>query len=696
MKTYRGWLGMLLLLSLGSSALLRAGTQDVHTVLALPFDGNLASLDGEPPLQAVGTLFEDGIQEQGVVVDGSDILTYRTAANFTPAAGTVAFWVKPRWNGADGATRVLFSVGTQSAVANTLVVAKDGADQLVFLLGASDSESYHAYSLRPWRANEWHHIAVTWMIPGVMRTYVDGVERIAHAASLQDLITAVPPTLSVGGLAGAAQAAAVIDEVSISDVARSAQEIARQAVAGLRITSLAMQTSLTELFPTWETTPTLAATTNLGPRIIPSAAATWSSSAPAVAAVEPTGRITARSAGRVTITATAGGVQASASLRVKAPKRAPERGPIPAFLAAPAAQSMYEVRVVVIRYLPTEDGATLDVSFDPDFDALNPVSLAAMQQRLAAMDRNVKFMLEEGSRFRGSTNAAAPPAIGYRVVDYLTFYEPTPQGKRVSTLSGFPVYNADFHQILTRINAEHYVNELGVTEFWLWSGGVTPDYRSYNPQIHTPEKLRENPESNMASPITGDLSNSVRDPDDLPIYDHTYIVYSPTSRRSETQAVHTRGHQYEVMLSAINQRQDGNTILWWQQFVGRDAHFNFVGGRCGDTHHPPNAQGDYDYQNLAPVLSDCADWTPDGSGQKTSVNAATWGSLPYAWPTPHDELVDLRCRLGRQRRCRDRALRSSLHLYRVCNLAGRQHGRRKRQCAGHERSGMSLDGAQQR
>jgi hypothetical protein len=37
--------------------------------------------------------------------------------------------------------------------------------------------------------------------------------------------------------------------------------------------------------------------------------------------------------------------------------------------------------------------------------------------------------------------------------------------------------------------------------------------------------------------------------------------------------------------------------------------------------------------NPAPVLSDCMDWSPAGTGQKTMVNSNTWGSIPYSWPT---------------------------------------------------------------
>jgi hypothetical protein len=55
--------------------------------------------------------------------------------------------------------------------------------------------------------------------------------------------------------------------------------------------------------------------------------------------------------------------------------------------------------------------------------------------------------------------------------------------------------------------------------------------------------------------------------------------------------------------------------------------------RCGWTHVPPNTTEQYDYHtNYNEVLSDIADWTPAGIGQKTLVSAHTWGDHPYPWP----------------------------------------------------------------
>ena len=46
---------------------------------------------------------------------------------------------------------------------------------------------------------------------------------------------------------------------------------------------------------------------------------------------------------------------------------------------------------------------------------------------------------------------------------------------------------------------------------------------------------------------------------------------------------------------------------------------------------PPNTTKHYDLTNKTLVESDIEDWTPDNSGEKKSVNADTWGKIPYSW-----------------------------------------------------------------
>jgi hypothetical protein len=342
--------------------------------------------------------------------------------------------------------------------------------------------------------------------------------------------------------------------------------------------------------------------------------------------------IKAVTAGRATISAVRSGVRGNLELTVKHPVLPPKVERIDPFLATPAANSLFQVPVVILRYLPTTDGTNLDVTVNPDFYEPNPMTLTALKRRIDTFDIRTKFMLEEATKFRGYQNPSAQPSIGYRVVAYITVYEPTPPGRVQAIVRGFPVYQPDYNQMLQRFNAKYYVETLGVKEFWLWHGGLDPSYPVYDARIHEPESFRGGDESNMSSALTGDISNSGRDPTDLPIYSKSYVLYGHNIRRSEREAVHNRGHQLESILGFVNIRQDGNANLFWQKFVGpSDPTVPFR--RCGWTHVPPNTTVDYDYHtNYDEVLSDIADWTPAGTGQKRLVSAHTWGDHPYAWP----------------------------------------------------------------
>ena len=306
--------------------------------------------------------------------------------------------------------------------------------------------------------------------------------------------------------------------------------------------------------------------------------------------------------------------------------------PIHPYLATPAPGHIYEIPVVIMRFLPTADGKNLDVSMAADYGSLGEISLEALKERIDAFDKRIKFMLEEGSRFRGYKTPSAVPSIGYRVVAYVTVYEQTPPGPVIGEVNGFPIYAPDFHQIFERFNMTHYVNDLGVKEIWVWMGGVAPDFPSYDPRLHKPENFRNWWESNMSSPLTGDISNSNRDNTDLPIYNSTYTVYGQNFRRTQAEAVHNHGHQLEAILSHVDQLQHDNTDLFWKKFVGKNENEDFITGRVGWTHMPPNTTKHYDTQNPAQVESDIEDWTPDNSGAKKVINVDTWGNLIYQWP----------------------------------------------------------------
>src|SRR5258706_5472906 len=616
------------------SSVISASSQndvDANTLLLLRFENSLNGEQGETPVQKVGVTFESGILGQGVLVDGSDLLQYATADNFNMPAGTIEFWVKPRWGNFDNQSRVLFSLGF-GGHNNDFLLLKDFGNRFRFLIRADDSEAIWWYSLENWNANQWHHIAVAWTVPGRMITYIDGIERLNHASTSVDVLFPIPSELNIGSrnVENNAQANCVIDELRISDIARTPAEITARFLAAVTINNLSINLVTRNLWKTWRIPVTISADTNVGLVNVPVSPATLSSSDPSVLMIANDGQIVGVAAGSAVLTATLNGVHASVSVNVRAPLLEPRIQTISNYLATPAEGALYEMPVVILRYLPTADGQNLDVAWAPDFFSLNPIPLVQLEHNLDLYDPIVKFMLEEGSRFRGYGSQASPPSLGYRVVAIISVYEPVPPGK-AKAQPGLPLYDAEWFQIFERFGMRDYVNNLGVKEVWMYTGYVQPNIPSYDPAIHPPENLREGWESNMSSPTTGDISNSNRATTDLPIYDKTYIVYGRNIRRLDPVTIHGDGHQLEGMFDYVNRRQMGDSVLFWQKFVGFSATGLWQRGRCGDTHHPPNALNDYDYLNFAPFDSDIRDWKPDG-GETTAFSAATYGDVPYRFP----------------------------------------------------------------
>lgn len=609
------------------------GGVDEHTLLLLHFDNSLNGEQGETPAQSSGVTFESGIFGQGARVDGTDVLRYATEGNFNATAGTVEFWIKPTWL-PELLQKDLFIVGPPIGAPSGFFIYRVSNNVCRGVILNNDSETAQGNTARIPGDNRWHHVAVTWTVPGRMTIYVDGIERTSNPTNpnTDSLSSNGSPMFIGSGGNRDRQPNSVFDELRISDVARTPQEIAARYAAGSTVNSLSLKVVTQNLWKTWRIKPTLTANTSLGPVVVPSSSATWSSSNPGVATVNSAGEIVGVGAGTATLTATYEGAQASVTVNVRAPALEPRVETPADYLAAPAAGALYEMPVVILRYLPTADGANLDVAWAPDFSSLNPIPLAQLEQNLDRYDQIIKFMLEEGSRFRGYGTQAPPPSLGYRVVAVITVYEPSPPGKAKSGPGGVPLYDADWFQVFERFNLRSYIEGLGVKEVWYYTGGVQPNIPSYDPSIHPPENMREGWESNMSSPTTGDVSNSDRDNTDLPVYDHTYIIHYRNIRRLDPVTIHGDGHQLESMLTHANLRQDGNSQLLWQKFAGLTPDNKWQRGRCGDVHHPPNALDDYDYGNFTPYDSDITDWRPDGGGQVRPFSAQTLLDTQYRFP----------------------------------------------------------------
>ncbi len=270
------------------------------------------------------------------------------------------------------------------------------------------------------------------------------------------------------------------------------------------------------------------------------------------------------------------------------------------------------------------------------------------------MDRRVKFMLEEGSRFRGYANSGTLPSLGYRIVHYVTIYEPLPKGPVAGPCAPADCEGSwhfpDYHDILARVNAKYWVETRGVKEIWVWG-------------YHFAGMVQ--PESNMSSPTTGDISNSFRWNDDLPVYDRTYTLYGYNFGRTNNEAVHNHGHQLEAILGHVE------PTLFWKDFVGQFANGVWRTGRAGWTHMPPNTTVDYDYHNATQVSSDIEDWQPEQNGGTRLIGSTRWRDLVYNWPSGSVPTIDGPEDFSQGSRQR---AESQWYIYWMQNMPGRNSG----------------------
>lgn len=297
---------------------------------------------------------------------------------------------------------------------------------------------------------------------------------------------------------------------------------------------------------------------------------------------------------------------------------------VPSYLATPVSNSKLIVPIIIINWIPSKDGVIVDsnvsvIGGNQDWGSVIKynMSVKTVNQWILSNDLKVKYSIEEGSKFRGFNNPNASPYVGIKIVKYINVYEmplKSPDDNKQPAGTKIP----DYDSLFKKLNLRELVESQGVKEVWLnWTntGGIWV------------------PESNMASPTTGDISNSYKRPTDLPIYNKTYVVYGASFDRWFAEMVHCRGHQIEAQMSYLNNN------FFWQEFVGYpkgDPQPYKQGGRSGSTHFTPNSTGDYDYSNTTDILSDIGDWSPSGNGKKILVNKNTWTfkrTAPFQVPT---------------------------------------------------------------
>ena len=279
--------------------------------------------------------------------------------------------------------------------------------------------------------------------------------------------------------------------------------------------------------------------------------------------------------------------------------------------AAPADRGPFPVPVLVLSFFPT-NGDLVDIRVTGDWGA----SLAETRAKTRRQAREALDALTQGSRYHGYKDTNAQPSLSYSIAGEVEFLRPLPTVAKRG--HGTPM--TDYARILNDVNIRDWVERRGVREVWIWGyhGGKLDLW-----------------ESNMASPH-GDVSNSDRDPNDLPVLDHTYTVYHYNYQRGTSEAIEDHIHQIEAVLNDVDGRErtpsaQWTNLLFWGKFVGSDRSHKIIHPGCGWAHYPPNGERDYDWANPRFVETDIEDWHPDGTGRKQRLNCERWGGNSLKW-----------------------------------------------------------------
>jgi hypothetical protein len=267
-----------------------------------------------------------------------------------------------------------------------------------------------------------------------------------------------------------------------------------------------------------------------------------------------------------------------------------QEAPVPAVRPRGDIDSAWTVPVLEVAYLPALGDRT-DQSVTGDVGG----SLDGVRRHARSTGDELARVLEEASRYKGYADAGAPPSLRYEIVERMERLEPLPTWPK----PGHAVPMTDYNAIMERIDARYWVTERGVKEIWIWGyhGGVVDLW-----------------ESNMSGPW-GDISNSDRDPADLPVFDRTYTVYHYNYGRGLSEAMENHMHQIEAVLNHVDRS------LFWDIFVKE----------CGWSHIPPNGERDYDWANPRMCETAIEDWRPDGGGTRKRINSSRWGGDSLQW-----------------------------------------------------------------
>ncbi|MBU0611154.1 MAG: hypothetical protein KKI08_24960 [Armatimonadetes bacterium] len=166
--------------------------------LHLPFSGTVAGAPSGKPLSATGpSSFVAGKSGQALSLPAGSLITFPSKGLLDKAHGTVAFWLKPNWDGDDGQNHALVADVSDfnDKLQNTFYLWKWSVGQLRLDL-RSPADPYVTVDVRQWKAGEWHHIGASWDAATGLALFVDG-QCVARREGTYE--PHAWPTFNVGG-----------------------------------------------------------------------------------------------------------------------------------------------------------------------------------------------------------------------------------------------------------------------------------------------------------------------------------------------------------------------------------------------------------------------------------------------------------------------------------------------------------------
>lgn len=191
--------------------------------LAVPFDGSGESLGALVPIVDEHV---DYNLDEGAYFPPNARFAYGDAGNLKNNAGTIAFWMKPNWEGTDPRNASLVQYHTEDW-SNRINIFKNGIYLRYIFTDNSGSETNLSVDMERdgWVAGDWHHIAVSWG-DSLITMYTDGIQR-AQGTYLGELDVPTGTALWVGSDApgGAPGADATLQDFVVEDRAMDPAEI---------------------------------------------------------------------------------------------------------------------------------------------------------------------------------------------------------------------------------------------------------------------------------------------------------------------------------------------------------------------------------------------------------------------------------------------------------------------------------------